>query len=613
MIIRGNEEPAVLDRCLSTIAPHVDGVFITVTTPIDPRNEEMHRILNKYGVFYEEKPFEFHREVTQEVYDWLKASFGYEPNLQVGDQIFQFDKARNYSFSKVREEYEWILWMDVDDVFRNGVKIHEILTQAESQKAESVFLNYIYQCTVENGKIRDIIIQHLRERFVRNNGVYQWIAPIHETLIEQRPTTKIQTDLCDVVHLSFDERMRNAIGRNMKTLEMSIFDTQARDPRPIYYLGKAYFDLKGKENLERALGLMKVYKNGSPEYEGNNRSGWAEERSQCLEYMAEIYRLLGYNENAIRACHDALIEDCKFPSIYLNLALSYTLKGEWENALHYVRLAVATPQPHTTLVVNPRDLEARALEVTYFASLNLNKLDDAFDAAKKLVDMFPGSEEMVGRARFTAQLKDQRELTRHTLTIANYLKATGETDKLRPLLASTPALIANNPFITDLYRQIYPPRKWGEEEVAIMCGPGFTNWSPKLLEDPKNSFMGGSEEAVVYLSKELAKLGWKVTVYADPGEDEGEYEGVTYLPYYKFNAFDEFNVLVSWRNPKMVDNNYNAKRIFIWCHDLQNPLDYTPERLEKITKVIVLSPYHRSNIPSVPDEKIMISGNGITI
>ena len=80
-----------------------------------------------------------------------------------------------------------------------------------------------------------------------------------------------------------------------------------------------------------------------------------------------------------------------------------------------------------------------------------------------------------------------------------------------------------------------------------------------------------------------------------------------------FNGNDEFNIIVAWRRPDFVDGNYNAKGIYIWCHDIQNPLDYTSERVEKMTKIFVLSPWHRENIPNVPDEKILISGNGITI
>jgi len=106
-------------------------------------------------------------------------------------------------------------------------------------------------------------------------------------------------------------------------------------------------------------------------------------------------------------------------------------------------------------------------------------------------------------------------------------------------------------------------------------------------------------------------LGWNVTVYGDPGNDEGDYEGVKWLPYYKFNKRDQFNILVVWRNVGFVDQDLNTKKTYIWCHDIINPIDVTDERLEKITKMIVLSNYHRDNIKNVEDKKIFLSTNGI--
>ena len=113
------------------------------------------------------------------------------------------------------------------------------------------------------------------------------------------------------------------------------------------------------------------------------------------------------------------------------------------------------------------------------------------------------------------------------------------------------------------------------------------------------------------MCKQLSTLGYRVTVYNDPGADEGDIDGVTYLPYYKLNTADHFNILIAWRQPEFFKQDLNFNKGYIWAHDLLNPLVFTPEILDKITKVIVQSPFHRSNIPDVPDSKILISSNGI--
>jgi hypothetical protein len=263
--------------------------------------------------------------------------------------------------------------------------------------------------------------------------------------------------------------------------------------------------------------------------------------------------------------------------------------------MHWVKIALKIPEPKSTLVGNPKDEAKRANEVLYHATLNRNRIKIANEAARKLLELEPENQEFKNRVIQTETIMTQIESTKQFVGLAQILE------------------IKNNPFIADLWKSINPPRTWEENEIALWCGPGFTTWSPKKEKESGESFLGGSEEAVVYLMKELADLGWKVTVYGDPGEDEGEYDGVTYLPYYKFNAKDSFNVLISWRQPGFVDGNYKAKQTHVWCHDIQNQLDYTPERLEKITKIFVLSPWHRQNLKDIPDDKIVISSNGIVL
>lgn len=614
MIISGKENPGVIKTCLSSIASYVDGIYITITTPKE--NDQLESVLKEFKVNYDYKPNKFFTTATKEDISWLTEFMGYEPEVKEGDKMFQFDKARNHSMQQIPKDYQWFIWMDADDVWRAGKNLKELVSFAETNKADCIFLNYIYQAEIKDGKLVNVIIEHLRERLMKNDGSFEWIAPIHETLIEKKPTIKIDSKLCEVLHLSNEDRRKDALMRNIKTLEILIAQTKGADPRPIYYLAKAYFDcllqLNQRQYLDKAKKLFEIYIYGTQDYQYQNKSGWGEERSQCWEYLVEIYRQLGELTNAIKAGHNALIEDERFPSIYINIALSYLLKNEFGRALFWVKLASKIEQPKTTLISNPRDLAARTLEIIYHACINTSQLDEAWAAATKLADIFPESQEMLERVKFTNGLRQQRELTKITTQLANYLSASGETEKIKALMMATPTIIESNPIISGLRSQFIPSKVWDRDEVCIYCGPGFTTWSPKtLLSTNPNEFVGGSEEAVIYLSKELAKLGWKVTVYADPGSNEGVYDGVNYLPYYKFNKQDQFNIVVAWRRPTFVDQDIKANKIFIWCHDIQNQLDYTPERLEKITKVMVLSPWHRGNIPNVPDDKIMITGNGI--
>jgi len=613
MIVAGHEKPETLRRCLLSATGHVDGIFVTITTPT--KGKELGKVVENFEGTVKYEPKKFFHKITSKEHTWLKKFLKMEPRVSVGDEIFQFDKARNYSMEIIPKEYEWMLWLDVDDVLRHGEKLREVVQLMEENSVDAGFLNYVYQAEFDKDwNIKHILIEHLRERIIKLDGSYEWIAPIHETLIEKRPTKKVDFDQCDVVHLSSMDRMKEALKRNMSALEYSIYTTKNKDPRPIYYLGKALFDLAGQEGSElyrnQALPLFMEY------LEGKNKSGWPAERAQCWEYAAEIYRTRGEFNNAIKALHNALIEDDAAPSIYISLAVMYLMKKEWGRALFWVKIATKLDQPKNTLVTNPRDIQARALEVAYHVSINTNKLDEAWAAAQKLIELFPESKEMNDRVKFTTDLTRQRELSKHVIGIAKYLdksKDKNEREKLKALSLSIPSEIENNPIIADMQNKINPPKKWGEKDVVVFCGSGATPWNPNNLELKGNSFIGGSEEAVIYLTRELAKQGWNVTVYSDVGRMEGTYDNVKYVSYYKFNHNDDFNILVYWRRPGLLDKNHKAKKIYIWAHDIINQLEFTEERINRLHKVMVLSPWHRKNIPNVPDDKVLITSNGIEI
>ena len=603
MIVKGTEkEPERLDRALSSVEKYVDAIYITLTTPAKEIPETI-AICKKHKVnisYYLDKWV-----ATKEAVKWLKEYFGFDPHMKVGDKVFRFDLARNFNMAQIPPEYDWLLWMDTDDVFRGGDKLHTIGQMALDRNIEAVYFNYIYQADIRDNKIHNIIIEHLRERLVRNNGHFKWIAPIHETLIEQVPTNKTDNRDCDVLHLTDNEDRVASLTRNLNSLELAILESEGKDPRHVYYLAKAFFDIRTNEFDNKAIPLIQNY------LYGEHKSGWPEERAQASEYLAEIYRRKGELNNAIKSCMNALIEQPENPTIMLNIAITYVMKKDYQRALFWVKQASSVPSPKTTLVHNPRDIQGMTLEIIYNCALNLGNIDAAYKAAHDMDQLMPNDEGIRQIVQFIDNLKTQRDITKMVCDLAEYLKQTGEISKIKPLLASTPAIAEGTPFVVDLRLKNNPPKYWAKNEITLYCGPGFTPWSPKGLDNPGETFLGGSEEAVVYMMRELSKLGWKVTVYADPMNDEGEYDGVKYLPYFKFNTLDHFNILISWRQLGVFDQQLTAKKKYLWLHDLCNNLEYTKERIDKIDKVFFLSKWHRENVPSLPNEKVFITTNGI--
>lgn len=605
MIVRGDKDDHIkMRQALTSIAPHVDGIFVTVTGPSNLIGET-EKVLREFkaNISYNEALW----EATPEAVKFLSDFFGYEPNMKVGDKIFLFDEARNFAMSQIPKEYDWFVWIDSDDIFRGGEKLHELAKVGIQNNIEAFYFNYIYQADFnEKGEITHRIIEHLRERLLRNNGVYKWISPIHETLIEQRPTQKTDNYDCDVIHTATQEERVFSLQRNLKSLELAIYKTEGKDPRHIYYLAKALFDIRTPETDDKAIPLIMEY------LVGENKSGWPEERQQAWEYLAELYRRKGEHNNAIKATLNAFTEPAEpTMSPFLNLAVSAMHKQQYELALFWVKIASQIPEKKTTLVKSTKDIQARTLEVIYNACLNLSKVDEAYAAGMKLKELFPDDPNVANALQFIERIKAERDVSMKVVELANFLKQTGEVGKVKSLLHAIPAIAENNPFMIELYQKNNPPKAWGDKDVVIYCGPGFTPWSPKQLSNPGESFVGGSEEAVIRMSKELVTLGWNVTVYGDPGNDEGIHEGVEYLPYYKFNKLDNFNILISWRQLGFFDQPLNANKKYLWLHDIPNRMEYTPERTKEIDKIFVLSKWHRDQIDHVPDSKIWITTNGI--
>jgi tetratricopeptide (TPR) repeat protein len=577
MIVKDDTEESTLIRALNSVSKYVDAIYITGTKEPQRRIKKVCKKFNAHWSWF----------------PWIK----------------DFSAARNFAMSQVPKEYEWIFWMDTDDVVMGAENFKDAIEKAEAGNMKAIFARYLYQVELdEKGNIKQILIEHLRERIIRNDGSFKWVAPIHETLIEQVPTGKFDYSGFVVVHLITGEEMLNSMYRNIEILEAEVIRNPA-DPRPIYYLAKAYFDTRAQELLYDSAGpglesitieLIKDY---------IRKSGWAEERSQAWEYLSMVYREMQDYKKGITCLLEALTENPLFTSVYIQLALCYVQLQDWVKALHWIKLAGKVEIPKTTLVVNPRDYKSMMLEALFHIYLNTGQLELCQKVATELNKVLPND---INKSRVEQidDLKHRNDMAHWTLQLATHLRDTGQTEQLINLIQAIPTEIAGEPMLVDLRNSYLPPRKWESNEIMLYCGPHFEQWSPKSV----NGGIGGSEEAVIYLTREMAKLGWKVTVYSDPREDAGIYDGVTYLPHFHINWKDEFNVIIAWRQIQLVDvPNLKAKKIYLWNHDLQASLTYTPERVAKLTKAMFLSKFHRDNVPDLPEDKVFMTTNGINI
>lgn len=604
MIIGDFEPVEIVERSINSVKDVVDDLYITITHKGD-------------------QPKDDHPLVV------LLKSFN--ANISFFKWTYNFAEARQFALDQTpKSKDNYIYWQDADDVLVNAPKLREALEAMVRVGAAAIYFDYWYQVDLdEKGNVREILIKHKRERIIRNDDTWRWVGDLHETLIEQKQEnilriTDKQFDDIYVLHLTSNDRLDVNIDRNAEILEKAIKKQNRSDPRTIISLAKVYFDKakmtempERKLHLDLALNLFHEYLSGSgrPGEAGyQTASGWPEERSTAHSYIAEIAIMAGHPEVAVGAYQEAISEAPQFPNYYIDMAMAYVMMDDYKKAEHWLNVATTLPEPKTTIIQFPRDIKSRALEVSFHINMHKQKLEWALEDAKKLVQLFPKDEMAKQRVQTVNSLLTYNKACQSVVFLAKYLENIKEKDRIPHLINAIPSEMNGEKFVAEMKHLFMPPRVWDKNEIAILCGPGFEKWDANSVK----TGLGGSEEAVVYMSQELTKLGWKVTVFANP-EKPGNFNGVEYKVWHDVNPKDEFNALILWRGIGFVDVEPKAKFTMVWMHDVPNNPDFTEERVEKVDKIAVLSEYHKSLLrmykdgifEKMPEKKVFLTSNGI--
>jgi len=575
LIVKGTKDEApLLDTCLTNLKGHVDKFFLDINAVKGKKpSKEVLAVAKKHGA-----------DVKETVW--------------VGD----FVGARNANFARVPKEYDFILWVDSDDTIENPEKIKEVCAVVP-ENVDGIYIKYDY-ATDEYG---NVTVTHWVARVVRNNESFGWKSSfsdagvtVHETLNERRKVGKVMNEEFWVTHHADEDRRDRSLLRNIELLEGMLESTkQNPDPRILYYLATHYVDAN---RLYQAKELFEWYL---------ELSGWAEERSQAWVYLGMIYAAFGDRDKA-RGCYmRAIAENPNDPNPYVELGELEIEESLFEKAIHWLDMAVAKKIDPMATVSRPMDNTYRAYKLLSQAHANvggksLEKASKWLEKAKKLRPFDP---ELHQAQELLDELIEIRDLTKATNKLLIKYKQVEETDKIVPFLDSLPTIMQDNPLVTSARNYYREPTVWPSKSIAILCGWGpLKNWGPSGLEKG----IGGSEEAVIRISKELHNLGYDVTVFGTPGEEVGDIDGVHWRHYWEFNRADTFDVLISWRNPEFFDKPVKARKSYLWLHDVMEKEELIPERIANLDRIIFVSQYHRDLYPFLPEEKCFVSGNGIT-
>lgn len=589
-ILTKNEE-ANIGKFLDLHSRHFDKVYVLDTGSTDKTVE----IAKEHGAQVDRATFDIKPTKKQ-----LQKMQEMDPSIPDDITIFDFSAARNHAFSLIKEDY--VVWLDADDTVDLGDLPYKDIFQSVDPQFDGFFWAYNY-ATNNQGESEAM---HWRERLIRLKPFnLTWKGLVHETLI---PKVQGQEAVwCDdnsvqvVHHKTLDEHEGSHTRNHTTLLYEYARDGDETDPRTLQYLGMSFIKLK---DFRHAIFFLTRH---------IEKTGWDEDKYRSWRHISECYRQMGDIEWAMSCNQQALnvkgefFNGTKWPDAWYGLAECHLTLGNYEMCLDYIEIGLTKSPPDTLSVVDPTLYTYKPIAMAMKAYMGLLDIPKAYKAALKLKELAP---EYEMTREYYPLLRDsfyEGEYIKNLKWLLEYLK-THDQAKIDPLLRSIPAALQFDPRIAKLKDGFIAPRTHAANEITFLCG-GVEKWTPKNVEQG----IGGSEEAIIYLTKELAKQGWKPTVYNTCAEDAGDYEGVTYKDSSEFNPNDQFNVMVAWRMPTFFKQfDIKAKKKLVDLHDAPvGHQDIPKEVIASVDLFMFKSKFQREIADHIPDEKCAIIPNGI--
>lgn len=591
LIVKDDSEAKSLSTAINSVAPYVDDIFITSTG----------------------------KETTLlEIY--CKRNNLHYSHFNWTDD---FSAARNFNFDQAskHDSYDYLLWIDSDDVLVGGKNLRKLAENAKTMKLDIVFLTYWYGCAFDGEPsiqtLKEVQLEHMRERLIKP-GTNVWKSRLHETPVpvqgyEPKYAKYSYSEVEEankgpiaIMHVSTEEFLVDKLFRNKKILELQLEDERKvgeADPRTLLYLMKIYAEMDEPELWSKCIVMGEEYL---------TKSGWDMERGVCNEQMGICYGKLGNDKKAAHHFHAAIEEYPHQVLWYIRLATSYYNLKRYRECQHWMELGTKIEVNNT----GSDQTNYKAMKVGYaelLLNLNWNIKKDvkkALEAATILFKEHP-TEQNQENLLFIQDAHDLNEACMHVDKLTQYLHSIGEDRSITKVLDVLPPAIHTQPFAIKTRQQFTPPIKWLDDEICYFAnfgGPHFEPWDATSLEKGQ----GGSETAVIELAKEWTKLNWRVTVYGSPTKNGIDEHGINWLPWYYFNSKDSFNIFIQWRSWELAGK-IKCKKFYVDLHDIVSNASLDLTHMQNIDKVFFKSNTHRSLLTKLPEEKVVIVGNGVRI
>jgi len=557
MIVR--DECEQVAQILRELDPYIDKAYITITSK--EREKDFHALDND--------------KVDWSYFKWCD----------------DFALARNYNLKQIQTDF--FMWVDSDDTVLNPEELPRLVAYMEQAKLDALYLPYNYMQN-EQG---ECVAWQERERIIRKSHPFRWLGAVHESLVSDGVPVLERGEGVVIKHNKTVDEVPVSAERNHKIL-LKEYDKEPRDPRITHYLGLSYFVTR---EYDKAVEML---------LEHIQTSGWAEEQYRSWCKIAEAHIITDNLSKANAAANAAIDLLPNYPeAYYIKVQIAY-IQERYEEVIEWLKTSAIRKQPETMSVVDPNQ-KIRAMTLGVFAYMKLGNPKEAFLTLQDILELSPDNVE----ANKIYKPVEYSYFETKAIEMVNWLSQFNSENggDVIKLLQSLPGDLFSDPRLNEIRSKHIPAKKWPEKSIAFFCGGGDT-WGADTLAQG----MGGSEEAIVYLSRELAKLGWEVVVYNERDEDyydvidfdkHPKSYRVDYKPWTTMNPNDTFDVFVAWRAPENAKG-IKARKVIVDMHDaiegkrVKAASDY-------VDLFMVKSQYHRELFADTKTKKFAVVGNGI--
>lgn len=235
---------------------------------------------------------------------------------------WRFDAARNQSLGHVPEDVDLCVCTDLDEVFEPGwrERLEAVWTPAHT-RARYLFTSEFHEDNTPRK-------QFAKEKIHRRKD-FQWVHPVHEVL-EYSGSDPDRTVFVPGMVLNHYPDVHKPRTQYLPLLELSAQENPT-DSQTIFWLGREYL-YYGKHDL-----CVKTLR----QYLALPSSGWNEERSAAMRFIASAYQAQG-NEAEAKAWAFRAIAEC--PDIrepYLEAARLGYAQANWPMTYAMVKNGLA--------------------------------------------------------------------------------------------------------------------------------------------------------------------------------------------------------------------------------------------------------------------------------